>query len=86
MYKYPKFKWIRGKEEGRVEMEVRVEQLFSHASRYIELGAKLYNTKFTVALSPDSIYNGKYMSMPVDERHRIGVDTFFPLLKSRRHQ
>lgn len=23
MYKYPKFKWIRGKEEGRIEMEVR---------------------------------------------------------------
>lgn len=26
---------------------------------------------------PDSIYNGN-TSMPVDERHRIGVDTFSP--------
>lgn len=65
---------------------VRVEQLFSYASRYIELGAKLYNTKFTVALCPDSIYNGKYVDACGRTSPHRRRYFFFPLLKSRRHQ
>lgn len=71
----------REKGEGRVEMEDTKDlcgttsyacNIMIHRTRRQAVQHKTHSSR------PDSIYNGKYMSMPVDERHRIGVDTFSP--------
>lgn len=65
-----------------------VEQLLltrrdTYRTRRQAVQHKIYSSP----LSGSYIYIMVNMSMPVDERHRIGLDTFFfPRLKSRRHQ
>lgn len=58
-----------------------VEQLFYacniivHRTRRQAVQHKIYSSH-SILYVYVCIYNVKYMSMPLDERHRIGVDTF----------